>query len=212
MRGIAGICQLFVWAMTHIRQVFLIRHPKPDIAPGICYGSSDIPPAPAALQSAVEWLDSVLPDNAQLISSPLSRCAQLASQLSTRKQRSYTLEPRFAERCSGAWELQSWEQVPRAELDAWAADFMDYSAPGAESVRQLQTRVLAAWAEHTRQTEQRTLVLLTHAGPIQIILAHLTGAALSAKPVVEITCGTAVLLTQLNNNDGFWDYRVISSP
>ena len=211
MRGIAGICQSFDLAMMHFRQVFLIRHPKPEIAPGICYGGSDIPPAPAALQSAVEWLDSVLPDNAQMISSPLARCAQLASQLSTRKQRSYILEPRFAERCCGAWELQSWEQVPRAELDAWAADFMDYSAPGAESVRQLQTRVLAAWTEHTRQTEQRTLVLLTHAGPIQILLAHLTGALLSAKPLVEIGCGAAVLLTQAHSNVDRWDVRVISS-
>ncbi len=192
-----------------LRQVFLVRHPKPDIAPGFCYGSSDVYPDAAALQSTFLWLDRLLPTRAQLISSPLARCAQLASLLSDRKARTCILEPRLAERCCGAWELQAWEQVARDELDACAANFMDYAAPGAESVRQMQARVLAAWADYTAQIDQQSLVLITHAGPIQVLLAHLTNAALCAKPIAEISCGSAVLLTFEHARCG---YEIMTNP
>ena len=202
---------------TPLRQVFLIRHPKPDIAPGICYGSSDIQPIPEALQAAYLRLDNILPAHAQIISSPLTRCAQLASLLS-QTTRTCTFDPRLAERCCGAWELQTWDQVlpwqhaqhqqvPRAELDAWAADFMDYAAPGAESVRHMQARVLAGWADYSGPSELPTRVLITHAGPIQVLLAHLTGVELSANPIAEVACGSVVLLTLTG---GRWGFEMIT--
>lgn len=190
-------------------QVLLIRHPTPDIASGICYGSSDIPVQAEALISAFAWLDRYLPDGAEIIASPLSRCAQLAAQLHRHGQRTLKLDARLAERCCGAWELKSWDCIPRAEIDAWAANFMDYAAPGAESVRQLQTRVLAAWQSYQAQSDSQTRVLLTHAGPIQVLLAHLTGATLGAQPVVEIACGEAVLLTRADTG-ACWQYRVVT--
>ena len=178
-------------------QVLLIRHPKPDIASGICYGSSDIPAQAEALSAAFAWLDSYLPEDAEIIASPLLRCAQLAAQLRLSGRRTLKLDARLAERCCGAWELKSWDCRPRAEIDAWATNFMDYAAPDAESVRQLQTRILAAWESYQAQTESQTRVLLTHAGPIQVLLAHLTRSNLDAKPIIEVPCGAAVLLLKL---------------
>ena len=191
-------------------QILLIRHPKPEIASGICYGSSDIPAQAEALSAAFAWLDHYLPENAQIISSPLARCAQLAAQLCLRGQRTLKLDARLAERCCGAWELQPWSHIPRHEIDAWAQDFMDYAAPAAETVRQLQTRVLAAWASQQAHKQSQTKALLTHAGPIQILLAHLTGVTLSSQPIVDIACGTAVLLTRRADAIALWDFRVIT--
>ena len=194
-------------------QVLLIRHPKPEIASGICYGSSDIPAQADALSVAFAWLDNYLPEDAEIIASPLSRCAKLAVQLCLRGQRALELDARLAERCCGAWELQSWDCIPRAEIDAWATNFMDYKAPAAESVRQLQIRVRAAWESNSVQTKSQTRVLLSHAGPIQVLLAHLTGTKLNAKPIIEVPCGAAVLLTQAHNaahNEAYWHYRVIT--
>lgn len=196
--------------MKQLRPVFLIRHPKPDIAPGFCYGSSDVPATRAALEAAFVWLDRVLPSDTQIISSPLARCAVIAAQLGSRAQRGYKFDARLAERSCGVWELQAWDQLPRAELDAWAADFMDYCAPGAESVRQMQTRVLSAWHEQIGQLDQQQpFALTTHAGPIQVLLAHLTGAVLSPEPVVEIACGAAVWLTPSHDDAGFWSFQII---
>ncbi len=198
-------------------QILLIRHPKPEITAGICYGSSDVTAQADALSVAFAWLDRYLPEDAEIIASPLSRCAQLAAQLRLRGQRTLKLDARLAERCCGAWELQSWDCIPRAEIDAWATNFMDYKAPGAESVRQLQIRVLAAWESYSVKTKSQTRVLLTHAGPIQVLLAHLTGANLGSKPIIEVPCGAAVLLTQAHNaahnaanNEAYWHYRVIT--
>jgi alpha-ribazole phosphatase len=195
-------------------QVLLIRHPKPEIVSGICYGSSDIPAQAEALSTAFAWLDSYLPEDAEIIASPLLRCAQLAAQLRLSGQRTLKLDARLAERCCGAWELKSWDRIPRAEIDAWVTNFMDYAAPGAESVRQLQIRVLAAWESYQVETKSQTRVLLTHAGPIQVLLAHLTCANLGAKPIIEVPCGAAVLLTQANtegtNTVACWQYRVVT--
>lgn len=191
-------------------QVLLIRHPKPEITTGICYGSSDIAAKPLALSSAFAWLDHYLPENAQIISSPLSRCAELAAQLCLRGQRTLKLDARLAERCCGAWELQPWSRIARHEIDAWAHDFMDYAAPRAETVRKLQTRVLAAWESQQAHTQSHTRVLLTHAGPIQVLLAYLTGVSLSSESVVDVPCGTAVLLTRRANALALWNFRVIS--
>jgi len=183
-----------------MQQVFLIRHPKPDIAPGICYGNSDIQPNANALQSAFIWLDALLPKPIKIISSPLTRCAQLAMRLGGQAPRSCEFDLRLAERNCGAWELQAWDQVPRAELDAWAENFIDYAAPGAESVRQMQTRVLAAWADYAACP---TLAVVSHAGPIQVLLTHLAGAQLSATPIMDIPCGAAVLLTKKQSR---WEF------
>ena len=191
-------------------QVLLIRHPKPEITAGICYGSSDIAAEPVALSSAFAWLDHYLPEDAQIISSPLARCAQLAAQLCLRGQRTLKLDARLAKRCCGAWELEPWNSIARHEIDAWAEDFMDYAAPAAETVRQLQTRVLAAWESQQAHTQSQTRVLLTHAGPIQVLLAHLTGASLSSQPVVAVACGSAVLLTRRADAHALWDFRVIT--
>ena len=197
--------------MKQLPPIFLVRHPKPDIAPGICYGSSDIQPDAAALQSAFLWLDEFLPARARIISSPLARCAKLASQLCASSTRTCELDRRLVERSCGGWELQPWDQVPRIEIDAWAADFLDYCAPGAESVRQMQARVLAAWADYTVPAhqppypDQQALVLIAHAGPIHVLLAYLTGLELSAKPIAEIACGAAVLL-KLENTE--WRFEI----
>ncbi len=190
--------------------IFLIRHPKPNISPGICYGSSDIQPQAAALQATFLWLDSFLSCQSRIISSPLARCAQLASLLCANLTRTCEFDGRLAERSGGGWELQHWDNIPRSEIDAWASDFIDYCAPGAESVRQMQTRVLAAWADYTQSAHQsyknpKALALISHAGPIQVLLAHLTGVELSAKPIVEIACGAAVLLKQKKAG---WSFEV----
>lgn len=174
--------------------VWLVRHPTPAIAPGICYGASDIAAEPQALQAAIVALDAQLPADALLLCSPLIRCTALARALcALRPTRSLVVDARLAERHCGAWELQAWDDVPRAELDAWALDFLHYAAPGVESVAQLQARVLQAWAESTGAPSQ-PLVWITHAGPIQVVLAHSQGRALSATPLAAVACGSAISL------------------
>ncbi len=140
----------------------LVRHPKPIVAPGVCYGRLDVEAEnPVAV---AERLRASLPAGLQVWSSPLRRCAVLAGHLST--------EPLFDERLMemdfGAWEGRPWDAIPRAELDAWAADVAGYAPPGGESPRDLQRRAL----EFVASLKVPEAVLVTHAGVIRTVQAH----------------------------------------
>ncbi len=140
----------------------LIRHPQPVVAPGICYGRLDLAAENAAAVAA--RLRTELPPGLPVWSSPLRRCRELAELLQAQPQ----LDARLAEMDFGAWEGLAWDAIPRAELDAWAADVAGYAPPGGESPHQLQQRALAFVAD----LQVREAVLVTHAGVIRVLLAY----------------------------------------
>lgn len=144
----------------------LIRHTRPRVAPGICYGCLDLPAEepPAAVAAA---LRGELPPGLPVWSSPLRRCRDLAVELHPQP----AFDARLQEMDFGTWEGRSWDDIPRHELDAWAASVADYAPPGGESPRALQQRVLAFVAALT----VAEAVLVTHAGVIRSLVAHVSG-------------------------------------
>ena len=60
-------------------QIFLIRHPRPLIDAGVCYGQLDIDCADA--QHVAARLRALLPEGTPIISSPLRRAWQRAAAL-----------------------------------------------------------------------------------------------------------------------------------
>jgi alpha-ribazole phosphatase len=143
----------------------LIRHPKPLIEAGICYGRHDCP-AENAL-SAAGVLLAELPAGLPVWSSPLRRCRELAEQLHAQS----SIDDRLAEMNFGDWEGRRWDDIPRAELDAWAADVAGYAPPGGESPRDLQRRAL----DFVASLDVPEAVIVTHAGVIRTLLAHWQG-------------------------------------
>ncbi len=142
--------------------LYLIRHPKPLIEAGICYGRLDCPAEDAV--SAAARLLVELPAGLPVWSSPLRRCRELAERLHAQP----VIDDRLAEMDFGAWEGRRWDDIPRAELDAWAADVAGYAPPGGESPRELQRRALDFVASLTVPEA----VIVTHAGVIRTLLAH----------------------------------------
>lgn len=140
----------------------LVRHPKPLVDAGICYGRLDIPAENAA--AAAERLRAELPPDLPLWSSPLRRCRQLAEQLHPAPM----FDDRLVEMDFGRWEGQAWDAIPRSELDAWAADIAGYAPPGGESPRQLQERAL----DFIAGLDVPEAVIVTHGGVIRVLLAH----------------------------------------
>jgi alpha-ribazole phosphatase len=160
------------------RSACLVRHTVPLVAAGTCYGASDVPVIEADFAQALPELHAQLPHNARLITSPLTRCARLAQALcDAAPHRTLQADARLVEMNFGRWEGVLWDDVPREELDAWAANFTHYTGHGGESVAQLSKRVLQAWAEHSVEAlhDEKPLVLITHAGPMRAIHAHSQG-------------------------------------
>ncbi|MGB4066312.1 MAG: alpha-ribazole phosphatase family protein [Azonexus sp.] len=143
-------------------RLHLIRHPKPTIEAGICYGQLEIS---AKIEIAeVARLRAELPPGLPLWSSPLLRCRQLAEQLHPQP----IIDARLAEMNFGDWEGRLWNDISRHELDAWAADVAGYAPPGGESPAALQQRALAFVAG----LDVPEAVIVTHAGIIRTLLAH----------------------------------------
>lgn len=143
----------------------LIRHPRPLIEPGICYGRLDVAAENPA--GAAEGLRAGLPPGLPVYASPLRRCAELARHLDAHA----ILDDRLREMDFGRWEGLAWDAIPRSELDAWAADIAGYAPPGGESPRQVQQRALAFLAD----LQVPEAVIVTHAGVIRMLLAHWRG-------------------------------------
>lgn len=148
----------------------LIRHPKPLIDPGICYGQLDVLAENPAV--AAERLRGELPPDLPVWSSPLQRCRALAQALHPAPR----VDARLMEMNFGAWEGRPWDLVPRHELDAWAADVEGYAPPAGESPRQLRERVL----DFVADLGDGEHVLITHAGVIRVLLAQMTGNNLAS--------------------------------
>ena len=143
----------------------LIRHPKPLIETGICYGRLDCLAEDAV--SAAASLLAELPAGLPVWSSPLRRCRDLAQLLNAK----FVIDDRLAEMNFGVWEGRRWDDIPRAELDAWAADVAGYAPPGGESPRELQRRAL----DFVAALDVPEAVIVTHAGVIRTLLAPWQG-------------------------------------
>ena len=154
--------------------LWLIRHAQPLIAPGICYGATDVPADESATQAAADALATALPAGTRVISSPLQRCEQLMLTLQAlRPDLSYRLDPRLKEMDFGRWEGQPWDAIDRAELDAWTAAFATWrcggnggiDSTGGESVEDVMSRVASAWDE--TKNHPGPTAWITHAGVIR---------------------------------------------
>lgn len=144
-------------------KLHLIRHPKPAVADGICYGRTDLGIAEDAAVVAAR-LRPQLPPDAPLYSSPLTRCRLLAAELHPAPR----IDARLVEMHFGTWEMQPWKSIERTHLDAWAADPRGFAPPGGESPGQMLARVADFCAElEAAGTPEAVLVI--HAGVMKAL-------------------------------------------
>jgi alpha-ribazole phosphatase len=178
-------------------RLHLVRHLPPLVDAGVCYGRTDLATDPATQLHAVPALRAALPPDAPVYSSPLQRCATLAAALG----RLVHLDARLAELDFGNWEMQRWDAIPRAGIDAWAADVAGYRPGGGDSVADMAVRV-AGFYDDVRATDVLDAIVICHAGTIRLLTARAAGMdaqamahAAAAHPhrigygeIVTITC------------------------
>ncbi|RZI41198.1 phosphoglycerate mutase [Herbaspirillum sp. HC18] len=154
-------------------RLYLIRHARPAVAEGICYGSSDLPVFEDEQRRVLANLLPVLPKGVPMFSSPLQRCRGLAQQLADGLGIEDVLfDRRLAEMHFGAWEMRNWDAIARTEIDAWSADLCGYRPGGGESVLEVAQRVFAF---HEALSESRcdAAIIVCHAGTIRLLTARL---------------------------------------
>ena len=146
--------------------LFLIRHPRPAIESGVCYGRLDLQAADPL--SFVRELAPQLPSGTTVISSPLSRARLPAEMLAARLGADMRIDPRLREIDFGDWEGLRWDDIDCAQIDAWAADILHFIPPGGEAVAALQARAI----DFARCLENKNAIIVTHAGILRALLGY----------------------------------------
>jgi alpha-ribazole phosphatase len=147
-------------------KLWLVRHAQPLVAPGVCYGATDVPADAQATFDVAQALAQALPQGLAVHTSSLQRCELLKRILQAlRPDLSYKSDARLAEMNFGLWEGQRWDAIAADELKQWTDNFSAHACGGAESVGQFMARVGAGWDEAAAQKQDT--VWLTHAGVIR---------------------------------------------
>ena len=155
-------------------EIYLIRHTTPDIAKGICYGQTDLD-VTDSFKEEVAGIIHHLPKNIQAVhSSPLQRCSKLAEAIFP--QHSIQLHKDLMELDCGNWEMQLWNDIPKAEIQPWMEDFVHVQVPGGESYTQLHERVLDRF--HWIAEQKAPAVIIAHGGVLRSIVSHITNTPL----------------------------------
>lgn len=156
----------------------LIRHTRLSIAPGVCYGQTDVPLAPTFAAEAAATLARLPWQPAEIHTSPAARCMRLAEFLNAPVIRA---DPRLLELNFGEWENRAWNSFCSPQSEAWARDPLKVSPPGGETGAGFHARVGAVRAgllARVAAGENLRIAVITHAGVIRSWRAHETGRSL----------------------------------
>lgn len=172
--------------------LYLIRHTRPQIEAGLCYGQLEVPLAPTCVEDCAA-VAARLPAVEAVWTSPLARCRALAAAIGTRVGVTPVADARLRELGFGEWEGRRWESIGEDESGHWGADYWNVSPPGGESYRELYERVGLVLAEIVA-CDARRVAVVTHAGPIRATLARYLQLEPRRYPELELDYGGINLL------------------
>ncbi len=192
----------------------LLRHTKPAIAPGICYGQSDIACLETFPDEAHTLAQKLLANphlhGAPILSSPLTRCSRLAQYLgSVLNAPLLRFDDRLKELNFGAWEMQAWDSIAPDTLSAWMEGYMHIAPPDGETYTELYNRcgdAIMDYVESSANTDEHHIII-THAGCIRALLAHAGGFHPGLSINFAIGYGS---MTELSYTQGKWSIGYVN--
>ena len=170
--------------------MIFLRHPKPDVPAGLCYGRTDLDIGPDGAAEIAQALETT-PRVVRVIASPALRCRKLAEELARRDGVALSFDRRLWELDFGDWEGMRWEEIRRADSDRWADDPWTVAPPGGETFAAVHARVAELIAETAPGT-----ALVCHAGPIRAARMILTGAGLKVVCAEPVPYATPIRFTR----------------
>lgn len=187
-------------------EIYLIRHTSVNVDPHLCYGHLDVPVADSFEDEAAKIKKILNPDeDMKFLSSPSTRCTQLADYLSHGK---FDIDERFRELYFGEWEGKSWNQIDKLpEFKYWADNFVHRTPPNGESYKSLQDRAKCAFFEWIDSSINSRIGIITHGGIIRAILATLQKLPLESSFSMQIDFHSISKLF-LNASKNPSDYKI----
>jgi len=191
-----------------------VRHPETDWnRAGRYLGWSDRPLTPRGCRQAgslARRLARLAPD--AIWSSGLARTDAVARPLAQRCGVRARRDPRWRELDHGRWEGLTWSEAEERFGEAARRRWSDpwRSRPhGGESLGALWRRVARAVAAVGAALPAGRAVVVTHAGPIQLLVCHALGAPLDGWSRVRIPTGG---VARLDAGGGGWTLVSLGAP
>lgn len=147
----------------------------------------------------VERLDGVRIDT--IVSSPLERCRETAAPLAKARGHAVDVRRAWIEVGYGEWTGRSISQLRRTKL--WRRVMFAPSNvrfPGGESLLEVQGRAVDATLDLAARHARGTVVVVSHADVIRLLVAHLAG--MHADHLQRLSIDTASI-TAVSISDGF---------
>ena len=183
--------------------LLLVRHGHTDVAgkrltgqaPGVHLNELGRGQA----ERLVERLDGVRIDT--IVSSPLERCRETAAPLAKARGRAVDVGRAWIEVGYGEWTGRSISQLRRTKL--WRRVMFAPSNvrfPGGESLLEVQVRAVDASFDIAARHARGTVLVVSHADVIRLLVAHLAG--MHADHLQRLSIDTASI-TAVSISDGF---------
>ena len=151
-------------------KIWLVRHAKPLVEKGLCYGRLDVKADQTLTELASDNLMNALSERSGikvLLTSPRRRTKQLANLLAQRLNINLVEEERLAEMDFGEWEGRTYDAIDAEDgprWRQWCENWQTMAPPGGEALDVFSARIVN-WLETQTLTPNDAIV--THAGVIR---------------------------------------------
>jgi len=111
-----------------------------------------------------------------IVSSPLCRCLDFATQSSRQRKIPLNIEVGFQEINFGDWEGKTADEIEKNQPDALMAFYADpfkNSPPNGEMLTDFHQRIQNAWRQLLIQHQGKHILIITHAGVIRALFSLL---------------------------------------
>jgi alpha-ribazole phosphatase len=160
-------------------RLILARHGQTDWNAQRRYqGHAQVPLNDIGLQQAAALGHRLAGEGIDVIkSSDLPRAWMTAEAIAGACDLPLESEPRLREMDFGDWQGHTHSEIHerRASVDRWRQEPLSFAPPGGETLCQLTNRVGAALDEARRADQGRTVLWVTHGGPLRVLFCLVLG-------------------------------------
>jgi len=142
-------------------------------------GQTDIPLSPHGRRQATALAQRLMAETlCGLYASDLQRAWDTARAIAAPHALPVHADPRWREMAFGRWEGLTYADIQQQDaqsLAAWERDQLHSATPGGETLLQMAQRVRVAYASILANSQDKTVGLVAHGGPLQLLLCLALG-------------------------------------
>jgi probable phosphoglycerate mutase len=161
-------------------RLLLIRHAATAwTAQGRFQGQTDIPLSPHGQRQATALAQRLMAETLHMLyASDLQRAWETARAIAVPHALHVHADSRLREMAFGRWEGLTYAEMQQQDaesLAAWGRDQLHSAPPDGETLLQVTQRVRAAYVDMLAAGQDKTVGLVAHGGPLQLLLCCALG-------------------------------------